>query len=58
VQGDFDYQLHALQMNMMGEIMAILIPFLTFTSTYIAPKARNILTLMLEPCFMTRSQAP
>jgi hypothetical protein len=38
-------------MHMTSEVMAILTPFLTFTSTYIASKAHNMLTLMLDPCF-------
>jgi hypothetical protein len=34
-----------------GEIMAILAPFFTFASTYIATKVHNMLTLMQDPCF-------
>jgi hypothetical protein len=36
---------------MMGEVMAIIAPFLAFSATYITTKAHNMITLMLNPCF-------
>jgi hypothetical protein len=49
--GDFDYELQALWMHIMGEVMVILAPFFTFASTYIATKAHNMLPLMQDLCF-------
>jgi hypothetical protein len=51
VRGDFDYELQALWMHMMGEVTVVLAPFFTFASTYIATKAHNMLTLMQDLCF-------
>jgi hypothetical protein len=34
VKGDFDFELQTLWMHMMGEVMAILAPFLAFATTY------------------------
>jgi hypothetical protein len=48
VKGDFDSELQALRMRIMGEIMAILTPFFAFASTYITTKAHNMLALMLD----------
>jgi len=50
-KGDFDYELQALWMHMMGEVMVLLVPYFTFASTYIATKAHNMLTLMQDLCF-------
>jgi hypothetical protein len=36
---------------MMGEILVVLAPFLTFPSTYNLIKAHNMLALMLDPWF-------
>ncbi len=38
-------------MRMMGEVMAILAPFLAFAYTYIVTKAHDMLTLTLDLCF-------
>jgi len=48
---DFDYELQALWMHMMGEIMVVLAPFFTFASTYIITKAYNMLALMQDLYF-------
>ncbi len=48
---DFDFELQALWMCMMGEVMAIMVPFLAFASTYITTKAHKMLALMLDPHF-------
>jgi hypothetical protein len=36
---------------MMVEMMAVLVPFLSFATTYIPKKAHNMLALMLDPHF-------
>jgi hypothetical protein len=36
---------------MMAKVMAILVPFLSFATTYIPNKAHNMLVLMLDTCF-------
>lgn len=51
MMGDFEYKLGALQVHMIIELMAILVPFLSFTYTYSASKVQNMLALMLDPCF-------
>ncbi len=51
MRGGFDFELQVLWIRMMGEIMAIIAPFLAFPSTYITTKAHNMLTLMLDPLF-------
>jgi hypothetical protein len=51
VKGGFDFKLQALWIRMMGEVMAIVAPFLAFSSTYITTKAHNMLMLMLDPHF-------
>jgi hypothetical protein len=38
VQGDFDFKLQALQMHMMGEIMAVLTPILTLHLPTLLPR--------------------
>jgi hypothetical protein len=51
VRGGFDYELRALWIHMMCDVMVVLAPFFTFASTYIATKAHNMLTLMQDLCF-------
>ncbi len=51
MKGDFDFELQALWIHMMGETMAMIAPFLAFSSTYITTKAHNMLTLMLDSHF-------
>jgi len=51
VKGDLDFEMQTLWMHMMGEAMAILVPFLAFATTYITTKAHNMLALMLDPHF-------
>jgi hypothetical protein len=50
-RGDFEYQLQTLHLCMMAKVMAILAPFLSFTTNYIRNKAHNMLVLMLDLCF-------
>jgi hypothetical protein len=40
-------------MRMMGEIMAILAPFLSLASIHSASKVLNMITLILDQCFKT-----
>jgi hypothetical protein len=49
VKGDFEYELRALCMYMMVEVMVLLTPFPTFAFTYNVPKAHNMFVLMLDP---------
>jgi hypothetical protein len=51
VKGDFEYELGALRVCMMVEVLAILALFLAFASTYNANKVHNMLALMLDPRF-------
>jgi hypothetical protein len=51
VRHDFEYELQALCMQMMGEIMVVMAQFLVFSSTNIYGKAHNMLVLMLDLCF-------
>ncbi len=48
-----DFESGALRMHMMVEVQAILAPFLAFTFSYNANKVHNMLTLMLEPHFLS-----
>jgi hypothetical protein len=36
---------------MMAKVMGVLVPFLSFATTYTSSKAHNMLALMLEPHF-------
>ncbi len=49
MKGDFESKLGALRMHIMAKVQVVLIPFLTFTSSYNDSKAHNMLALMLDP---------
>jgi hypothetical protein len=51
VRGGFESKLGALQVHIIMELMAILIPFLSFIYTYSVSKVQNMLVLMLDLCF-------
>jgi hypothetical protein len=51
VKGDFKFELQALCMHMMVEVLTTLVLFLSFSSTYNVSKVQNMLTLMLDPHF-------
>ncbi len=48
VKGDFEFKLQTFCMHVMGEILVILAPFLTFASTYNSNKVQNMLALLLN----------
>ncbi|KAG0556897.1 hypothetical protein KC19_11G087000 [Ceratodon purpureus] len=47
--GNFDSELEVLQSRMMSEVINALAPFLSFTVSYSAKHAHNMLALMLDP---------
>jgi hypothetical protein len=51
IRGDFKFKLQALCLHMMAEMMVILAPFLSFTTSYTPNKTHNMFVLMLDPCF-------
>jgi hypothetical protein len=51
VKGDFKYKFRAFQVHIIVKLMAILVPFLSFTYTYSVSKVQNMLVLKLDLCF-------
>lgn len=47
--GNFESELEVLQARMMSEVINVLAPFLSFTVSYSAKHAHNMLALMLDP---------
>jgi len=57
VKRDFEFELQSLCMHMMAKVHAILAPFLTFSFTYNANKAYNMLVRMLDSHFKSLDAA-
>jgi hypothetical protein len=49
VRGNFESKLQVLCMCMMLEVMAILLPFMSFATIYNANKTHNMFMFMLDP---------